>query len=43
LRLGKFFGTGPEFWINLQSNYDLSVAAIQSENEIEMIAQFASV
>ena len=27
LRLGKYFGTGPEFWLNLQSNYDLCVAA----------------
>lgn len=23
LRLGRFFGTSPEFWINLQTNYDL--------------------
>ena len=27
LRLGKYFGTGPEFWINLQANYDLCLAA----------------
>lgn len=26
LRLGHFFGTGPEFWLNLQSNYELRVA-----------------
>ena len=27
LRLGRFFGTSPEFWIGLQSHYDLDVAA----------------
>lgn len=27
LRLGRFFDTGPEFWMNLQANYDLATAA----------------
>lgn len=26
LRLGLFFGTTPEFWLNLQINYDLDAA-----------------
>lgn len=26
LRLGHFFGTGPQFWLNLQATYDLRVA-----------------
>lgn len=26
LRLGRFFGTGATFWMNLQSNYDLARA-----------------
>jgi len=26
LRLGRLFGTGPEFWMNLQVMYDLTVA-----------------
>lgn len=26
LRLHRYFGTTPEFWINLQSHYDLSLA-----------------
>lgn len=26
LRLAMFFGTTPEFWINLQAHYDLEVA-----------------
>lgn len=41
LRLGKYFGTGPEFWSNLQSNYDLCAAAAKSEKEIEAIPRLA--
>ena len=26
LRLGRYFGTGAAFWMNLQSQYDLAVA-----------------
>jgi antitoxin HigA-1 len=26
LRLGKFFGTTPDFWMNLQQSYDLAAA-----------------
>lgn len=26
LRLARYFGTTPEFWINLQAHYDLDVA-----------------
>jgi addiction module HigA family antidote len=26
LRLGLFFGMGPRFWLNLQSEYDIRVA-----------------
>ncbi len=25
LRLGRFFGNGPAFWVSLQANYDLAV------------------
>jgi addiction module HigA family antidote len=27
LRLGKYFGMTPQFWMNLQADYDLRVAA----------------
>lgn len=27
LRLGKYFNTSPQFWLNLQSHYDLEVEA----------------
>ena len=26
LRLGRYFGIAPQFWLNLQSHYDLAVA-----------------
>lgn len=39
LRLGRYFGTTPEFWIHLQIRYDLNVAErtlrIEIEREIE--------
>lgn len=33
LRLGKFFGTTAQFWINLQTSYDLECAAEKVELE----------
>lgn len=27
LRLGKYFGTSPQFWLNLQSHYELETQA----------------
>jgi plasmid maintenance system antidote protein VapI len=24
--LGRYFGTGAQFWMNLQANYDLAIA-----------------
>ncbi len=35
LRLGRYFGTTPEFWINLQTRYDLDVAERTVRREIE--------
>ncbi len=35
LRLGRYFGTTPEFWLNLQRAYDLSIAEEKSREEIE--------
>jgi len=34
LRLSKFFGNSAEFWVNLQSKYDLECARDKSENII---------
>jgi addiction module HigA family antidote len=29
LRLGRYFGNGPRFWLNLQMAYELAVADVQ--------------
>ena len=34
LRLGLYFGTSPELWLNLQNTYDLSVARLESADKI---------
>lgn len=34
LRLSRYFGTTPEFWLNLQRDYDLARAMIESGDEI---------
>jgi addiction module HigA family antidote len=35
LRLARFFGTTPQFWMNLQANYDLEAAHDKRGSEIE--------
>ena len=35
LRLARYFGTTPEFWINLQAHYDLEIAKETSRARIE--------
>jgi antitoxin HigA-1 len=37
LRLAKYFGTSAEFWINLQSHYDLDRAADRAGEQIDAI------
>jgi addiction module HigA family antidote len=34
LRLGHWFGTNPQFWLNLQSAYEMRVAEEQAGQEI---------
>jgi addiction module HigA family antidote len=34
LRLGRYFGTTPQFWLNLQSAYDLRLAETASGERI---------
>ena len=34
LRLARYFGTTPHFWLNLQSGYDLSKAELEIGDEI---------
>lgn len=35
LRLARYFGTTPEFWVNLQGRYDLETAKHESGERIE--------
>jgi addiction module HigA family antidote len=35
LRLSRYFGNTPEFWINLQATYDLRIAFHSSASRIE--------
>jgi antitoxin HigA-1 len=37
LRLGRWFGTGPAIWLNLQQAYELDVARQQLGDAIEAI------
>ncbi len=37
IRLGKYFKTGPEFWLNLQSLYNLQTAEEAVEDELKYI------
>ena len=42
LRLGKYFGIDPQFWLNLQSRYDLELAEDNVADEIEAIRPLAA-
>jgi addiction module HigA family antidote len=35
LRLSKFFGTSAQFWMGLQSDYDLDVASLKLGDRLE--------
>jgi len=37
LRLSRYFGTSPDFWMNLQSAYELDVARRQMAGAIQRI------
>lgn len=39
LRLGKYFGTSPEIWLDLQSDYELRVARQTTWKEVERRVQ----
>ena len=40
IRLSKFFGTTPGFWMNMQSRYDLETLMDEKEAEFRKISQF---
>ncbi|MBN9071969.1 MAG: HigA family addiction module antidote protein [Rhizobiales bacterium] len=35
MRLARYFGTTPQFWMNLQANYDLASVAVDDIARIE--------
>lgn len=37
LRLGKYFRTSPDFWLNLQKDFDLMTARKEIEKEVAKI------
>lgn len=39
LRLSRYFNTTPKFWMNLQTFYDLAIAAEAKAKEIERTVQ----
>ena len=41
LRLGRYFGNGAAFWVNLQANYDLAVAERDVGPAVEREVQVA--
>lgn len=41
LRLSKFFGTSPEFWLNLQQSYELDVALQGELKGLDKITPYA--
>jgi addiction module HigA family antidote len=43
LRLARYFGTTPQFWMNLQSNYDLELAQDVRGSEISVSFRLACI
>ena len=37
LRLGRYFAIAPEFWLNLQNHYDMSICTESANDEYEHI------
>ena len=43
LRLGTYFGTSPEFWLNLQTHYDLETERDKLGGELDKKVQVRAV
>ncbi|MBF0227413.1 MAG: HigA family addiction module antidote protein [Desulfobacterales bacterium] len=41
LRLGKYFRMSPQFWLGLQSDYDLAIEEDKSRDKIKEIVRYA--
>ena len=42
MRLSKYFGTTPKFWLGLQDDYDIEEQKFSKEKEINNIKPFSS-
>jgi len=42
LRLGRFFGNDPQFWLNLQSQFELAVARRKLGKRLEIEVEVAA-
>ena len=42
LRLGRYFDTTPNFWLNLQQSYDLAIGVEQLKGDLDAIEPRAS-
>ncbi|HAM50464.1 MAG TPA: addiction module antidote protein, HigA family [Nitrospiraceae bacterium] len=42
IKIGRFLNTGPEFWMNLQSLYDIEEAEKQYGKEVKAIHPYSS-
>jgi len=40
LRLSKYFGTSPKFWLGLQDDYDLEEEKLKKKKELETISSY---
>jgi len=40
LRLGRWMGTGPDIWLNLQKSYDVRIAEREHGDEIARVARY---
>ncbi len=41
LRLGRYFGVSPQFWLNLQTQYELELAEDRVSDQIAAITPWA--
>ncbi|MDR3359975.1 MAG: hypothetical protein LBO20_04890 [Bifidobacteriaceae bacterium] len=42
LRLGRDFGTSPQFWLNLQTRHDLEAATDRLQADLDRITPIAA-
>jgi addiction module HigA family antidote len=42
IRLGRFFGISPEFWMNLQAAYELAVAQRSMKKQVQKIKPYSA-